>query len=285
MPKPIANENPLPPPGEVNVSNLFSVKNKVVVVTGGGSGIGAMIAAGFCENGSRVYITSRKDTSAYANQLNQRNTGGKCVSIQSDLSKPDDVVKLVKELERLEPNGVHVLVNNAGTNWSQPFSQYTLEGWDRVYDLNVRAVFHLTQQLFPLMKRAGTREDPARVINISSVDGASVPSLPTYAYSSGKAAVRRLSKVLAGHLALENITVNCILPGAFQSRMMRATIAAAGNALAKGNPRQRIGDLKDIAGACIYLSSRAGAWLTGVEINVDGGSLLKVDLRSAGAAL
>ncbi len=285
MPKAIPNENPLPPRGEIDVSNLFSVKNKVVVVTGGGSGIGAMIAAGFCENGSRVYITSRKDTTSYANDLNARSTGGKCISIQSDLSKPESVVKLVKEIERLEPNGIHVLINNAGTNWAQPFSQYSLKGWDRVYDLNVKAVFHLTQQLFPLLKRTATKEDPARVINISSIDGASVSSLPTYAYSSGKAAIRRLSKVLAGHLALENIAVNCILPGAFQSRMMRATLASAGDAMAKSIPRQRIGDLKDMAGACIYLSSRAGAWLTGVEINVDGGALLKVDLRSAGAAL
>ena len=119
----------------------------------------------------------------------------------------------------------------------------------------------------------------------TNFDGASVTNVPSYAYSSGKAAVRRLSKVLAGHLALENITVNCILPGAFHSRMMRATIAAVGDTLAKTTPRQRIGNLKDMAGACIYLSSRAGAWLTGAEINVDGGALLKVDLKIAGAAL
>ena len=285
MPKPLPNENHLPPSSQINVSNLFSVKDKVIVVTGGGSGIGAMIAAGFCDNGSRVYIVSRKDTSAYARELNSRKTGGKCIALQADLSKPTDVENLANEINRLEPAGVHVLVNNAGTNWAQPFTQYSLKGWDRVYDLNVRALFHVTQQFFPALKRAGTRDDPARVINIASIDGAQVTSLPTYAYSSGKAAVRRLSKVLAGQLALQNITVNCILPGAFPSRMMRATIASAGNALVKNSPRQRLGKLEDMAGACIYLSSNAGAWLTGVEITVDGGALLKVDVKTAGAAL
>ena len=165
---------PLPPSSQINVSNLFSVKDKVIVVTGGGSGIGAMIAAGFCDNGSRVYIVSRKDTSAYARELNSRNTGGKCIALQADLSKPADVENLANEINRLEPAGVHVLVNNAGTNWAQPFTQYSLDGWDRVYDLNVRALFHVTQQLFPALKRTGTRDDPARVINIASIDGAQV---------------------------------------------------------------------------------------------------------------
>jgi len=243
---------------------------------GGGSGIGAMIAAGFCGNGAKVYITSRKDTSAYAKTLSERGPGV-AISIQSDLSKPEQVIALGKELEEKEPNGIDVLVNNAGTNWSDSFDTYSLDAWDKVYNLNVRSVFHCCQVMAPLLEKKATKVNPGRIINISSIDSSQVTSLPTFAYSSGKAAVNRLTKVLAGHLSSRNINVNSILPGAFQSRMMRATLEAAGDAIAERTPRGRIGAMQDMAGCCIYLSSRAGAWLTGVEIVLDGGALLHLD--------
>jgi len=257
MPKATADENELPPAEEVDVNNLFSVKGKVCVVTGGGSGIGAMIAAGFCGNGAKVYITSRKDTSAYAKTLSERGPGV-AISIQSDLSKPEQVIALGKELEEKEPNGIDVLVNNAGTNWSDSFDTYSLDAWDKVYNLNVRSVFHCCQVMAPLLEKKATKVNPGRIINISSIDSSQVTSLPTFAYSSGKAAVNRLTKVLAGHLSSRNINVNSILPGAFQSRMMRATLEAAGDAIAERTPRGRIGAMQDMAGCCIYLSSRAG---------------------------
>eukprot|EP00510_Aplanochytrium_minuta_P001623 CAMPEP_0184022190 /NCGR_PEP_ID=MMETSP0954-20121128/10448_1 /TAXON_ID=627963 /ORGANISM="Aplanochytrium sp, Strain PBS07" /LENGTH=259 /DNA_ID=CAMNT_0026304497 /DNA_START=43 /DNA_END=819 /DNA_ORIENTATION=+ len=259
MPKATANENPLPPAQEMDVSSLFSVKGKVCVVTGGGSGIGAMIAAGYCGNGAKVYITSRKDTSTFATQLTERGPGS-CISISSDLSKEEDVVKLAKEIEKLEPQGIDVLVNNAGTNWSDSFDSYPLDAWSKVYNLNVRSVFHCSQVFAPMLEKKATAEDPGRIINISSIDSSQVTSLPTFAYSSGKAAVNRLTKVMAGHLSSKNITVNAILPGPFQSRMMRATLEAAGDAIADRTPRGRIGDLKDMSGCAIYLASRAGAW-------------------------
>jgi NAD(P)-dependent dehydrogenase (short-subunit alcohol dehydrogenase family) len=279
MPKPVKGENYLPPKGQLSVSSLFGVQGKVCVVTGGGSGIGAMIAAGYCANGATVYITSRKDTSEFAKELTSRGPGT-CVALRGDLAKEEGVTTLLENLTRLEPSGIHVLFNNAGTNWSEPLEEYSLKGWDRVYDLNVRAVFHVTQKLTPLLAKAATHSEPSRVINVSSIDAESVTALPTFAYSSGKAAVIRLTKVMAGHLVNRNITCNAILPGAFPSRMMRGTMAAAGDAMAKTIPRGRVGDIKDMAGACLFLGSRASAWMTGTTVVVDGGALMKVDPRT-----
>eukprot|EP00505_MAST-04D_sp_SCG-Rhode-Island_P000619 Stramenopile-MAST_4_protein_619 len=279
MPKPQAGENVVPDQNEIGVTSLFSLRGKVSVITGGGSGIGAMIAAGYVANGARVYIVSRKDCSPFAAQLSHKYEG-ECISIQGDLAKPDSLVQVVSKICTREPGGIHILVNNAGTNWSQPFDDYSLEGWDRVYDLNVRSVFHMTQKLAPALERAASNDIPSRVINISSIDAENVTPLPTFAYSSGKAAVIRLTKVLAGHLAVRNICVNAVLPGAFPSRMMRATLREAGDAIALSNPMQRVGGIKDIAGTCIFLASRASSWITGSTVTVDGGALLNIDTRA-----
>jgi NAD(P)-dependent dehydrogenase (short-subunit alcohol dehydrogenase family) len=235
-----------------------------------------MIAAGFCANGATVFIVSRKDTSPFCQELTNTYPG-KAISLRADLAKEKDVIQLSKELQQQCPNGkLHCLVNNSGTNWAQPIDEYSLTGWNKVYDLNVRAVFHVTQQLLPLLRASGTKSNPARVINISSIDSVMQPTLNTFAYSSGKAAVSHLSRVLAAKLADQHITVNTILPGSFQSRMMRGTIAAVGEDNMGGNvPLGRIGNTLDMAGVAVMLAGRAGAWMTGASITLDGGSVIK----------
>lgn len=273
MPKAKDGENPIPEPTSLAPENLFSVAGKVCVVTGGGSGIGAMIAAGLCANKAKVYICSRKDISAYATQLTEA-TEGVCHALKCDVGNPESTEEFAKELQRREAGGIHALFNNAGTNYSDDFESYSVKAWDKVYNVNVRGVFHLTQALMPLLKRTATAQDPARVVNISSIDAERCPALPTFAYASGKAAVVRLSKHLAGHLADHHINVNCILPGAFPSRMMRATLEAAEKAIVARIPRRRLGSVHDMAGLAVFLTSAASAWITGAAIPLDGGQLV-----------
>jgi len=271
MPKAQQGENEVPPASAMEAQNLFSVKDKVVIVTGGGSGIGAMIASGFVANGARVIISSRKDTTEYCDMLSE-SLPGTAYSIQCDVTKPSDVLALVEEVQRREGK-LHVLVNNSGTNWSESIDTYPIDAFDKVIKTNVNSVFHLTQQCLPLLEAAATAEHPATVINIASVNGLAAPPMETYAYSTSKAAVEMLSRHMAGFLGPRHITVNSICPGAFPSRMMRATLEAAGDELANGLPRGRVGTPLDMQGTCIYLASRAGAWTTGATLILDGGSL------------
>eukprot|EP00924_Labyrinthula_sp_SR-Ha-C_P013679 snap_masked-scaffold_5-processed-gene-10.14-mRNA-1 protein AED:0.37 eAED:0.37 QI:0/-1/0/1/-1/1/1/0/279 len=273
MPKETEGENALPEPSSLTPENLFNVRGKVVLISGGGSGIGAMIAAGYAASGSKVYIASRKDISGYAAQLTAQGKG-KVVALRVDLSVPSSVDQLVRDFEKLEPNGLDVLVNNAGTNWAEPIDTFSLKGWDKTYDVNVRSVFYLTQQMLPSLEKKSKRGSISNVINISSIDGERVPPQGTFAYSSGKAAVTRLSKVMAAHLGPRGITVNAVLPGAFQSRMMRSTLDNFQDSIEKNTPMQRIGNAHDISGVCLFLSSRAGEWVTGAAVTVDGGALL-----------
>jgi len=280
MPKPIAGENDVPPLSQISGQALNNLSGKCCVVTGGGSGIGAMIAAGFCANGATVFIVSRKDTSPFAAQLTAAYPGT-CTALRADLAHAPDVVRLSQELTTLCPAGkLHCLVNNSGTNWAQPIDEYSLKGWDKVYDLNVRSVFHVTQQCLPLLRKSGTAEDPARVINISSIDSITQGVLDTFAYSSGKAAVSHLSRVLASKLAGEHITVNSILPGAFASRMMRGTIENVGGQSVMGRviPLGRMGSTLDMAGVSLMLCGRGGSWITGASIVLDGGAVVKARL-------
>merc|ERR1719174_2393472 len=273
MPKAINGENPIPEPTTLAPENLFTVAGKVCVVTGGGSGIGAMIAAGLCANKAKVYICSRKDTSAYAQQLTER-TEGTCRALICDVGDPQSTEAFAKELQQLEPGGVHALFNNAGTNYSAQLESYPLKGWDKVYNVNVRGVFAMTQVLMPALKLRATPQDPARVINIASIDAERCPALPTFAYASGKAAVVRLSKHLAAHLCDDHVNVNVILPGAFRSRMMRATLEAAEEAIKESIPRKRLGNVHDMTGLAVFLTSKASAWMTGAAIPLDGGALI-----------
>jgi NAD(P)-dependent dehydrogenase (short-subunit alcohol dehydrogenase family) len=251
------------------VKDLFSVAGKVVLVTGGSRGIGLMIARGFVEHGATVYISSRKQEvcDRAAAELSKLGT---CRSLPADLASEAECNRLAAELAKREPR-LHVLVNNAGANWGAPLREYPDSAWDKVLALNVKAIFHLTRACLPQLEAAATPADPARVINIGSIDGLRVPLLHTYAYSSSKAAVHHLTRVLAVELAEKHITVNAVAPGPFESKMMAETLRSFGDAIKASCPLGRIGEPEDMAGVAIYLASRAGAYVTGTVIPVDGG--------------
>ena len=252
------------------MKNLFSVEGKVVLVTGGSRGIGEMIARGYVENGAKVYISSRKAEvcDRVAEELSEYGT---CISLPFDLGGMAGIEGLANAVKERESR-LDVLVNNAGATWGAPIDEYPEDGWDKTVDLNVKSIFFLTQKLLPLLRAAATAEEPSRVINIASVNGIEPPALETYAYSTSKAGCIMLTRHLAKRLAPEHILVNAIAPGPFPSKMMAATLAQAGDAIAKSNPRGRIGQPEDIAGVAIFLSSRASAYTTGAVVPCDGGS-------------
>jgi NAD(P)-dependent dehydrogenase (short-subunit alcohol dehydrogenase family) len=192
------------------------------------------------------------------------------VSLPADLSTEAGARQLADALAAREP-ALHVLVNNAGANWGAPLAEYPDAAWDKVLALNVKAVFHLTRFVLPLLERAVRPGDPARVVNIGSIDGLQAPFLETYAYSASKAAVHHLTRVLAHQLAPRGITVNAVAPGPFESKMMAVTLERYRDAIIASCPLGRIGEPEDMAGVAIYLASRAGAYLTGAVIPVDGG--------------
>jgi NAD(P)-dependent dehydrogenase (short-subunit alcohol dehydrogenase family) len=255
----------------MDTTALFSIAGATALVTGGGRGIGAMIARGYLEAGAaRVYISSRKadDLHAAAEELSQF---GSCVAVPADLADHDECKRLAEEVAAAEGGRLDILVNNAGANWGEPYETFPDTAWDRVLDVNVKGVFHLTRYLTPALSAAGTPRRPSRVINIGSIDGIRVPELDTYAYSSSKAAVHHLTRVLARRLGRENITVNAIAPGPFDTKMMSATLEAFRPAIESASPFGRIGEPEDMAGAAIYLASPAASWVTGVVLVVDGG--------------
>jgi NAD(P)-dependent dehydrogenase (short-subunit alcohol dehydrogenase family) len=251
------------------VKDLFSVAGKVAVVTGGSRGIGLMIARGLVEHGATVYISSRK-ADACDRAAKDLSSAGTCVSVPADVSTERGARDLVAAVAAHEP-AVHILVNNAGANWGAPLAEYPDSAWDKVLALNVKAVFHVTRAFLPQLERAVSPDDPARVINVGSIDGLHVPVLETYAYSASKAAVHHLTRHLADKLAPRGITVNAIAPGPFESKMMAATLERFREAIVASCPLGRIGTPEDMAGVAIYLASRAGAYVTGAVIPVDGG--------------
>ena len=250
-------------------ADLFSIEGKTALVTGGSRGIGLMIARGMVEAGAKIYISSRKADvcEQVAEELSQ---AGTCIPVPADLATEAECRRLADELGAREP-GLHILVNNAGATWGAPMAEFDDAAWDRVLDLNVKGVFHLTRFLVPQLAAVATHEDPSRVINIGSIDGIHVPSLETYSYSASKAAVHQMTRVLASQLAPKHITVNAIAPGPFESKMMKATLDFFGDQIAASAPLRRIGRPDDMAGTAIFLSSRAGSYLTGTVIPVDGG--------------
>ena len=251
------------------MEDLFSIRGKCALVTGGGSGIGWMIARGYALAGARVYIASRKRSELDA-RIAELAGDGDCRALEADLSSESGCNALAAELESREEK-LHILVNNAGANWSAPYADFPEAAWDRVLDVNVKAVFQLTRRLTPMLERAASSDDPARVINIGSVDGLSVPVMDTWAYAASKAAVHHLTRMLARKLAPRQITVNAVAPGPFQSRMMRATLERLGDSVAGLVPLGRIGRPDDMAGIAIFLASRAGAYVNAAVIPVDGG--------------
>jgi NAD(P)-dependent dehydrogenase (short-subunit alcohol dehydrogenase family) len=249
-------------------SDLFSLAGKTALVTGGSRGIGLMIASGYVDRGVKVYISSRKADvcEEVAAELSKR---GECIALPADLSTEAEAQRLAAEIAERE-DSLDILVNNAGATWGAPIEEFDEAAWERVLALNVKGVFHLTRALLPQLQAAGSAEAPARVINIGSIDGIHVPAIETYSYSASKAAVHQLTRHLAKRLAPE-ITVNAIAPGPFESKMMAATLDAFGEQIAASAPLRRIGRPDDMAGTAIFLASRAGAYLTGTIIPVDGG--------------
>jgi len=250
------------------MNDMFDLTGKVAVVTGGSRGIGKMIAEEFVRRGVRTYITARKSEACQktAEELSEH---GECIALAQDLSSLEGIGRFVSELSERESK-LDILINNAGAAWTAPFDEFPEAGWDKVMDINVKSVFFLSQKLMPLLRAAASAEKPAKVINIASIDAIRNPDLETYSYVASKAGVIHLTRRMAKRLAGEHVYVNAIAPGAFASDM---NIFARDNpdVVAARIPVGRIGDAKDIAGTAVYMCSRAGDYLVGVTLAVDGG--------------
>ncbi len=256
----------------VSVSELFSIAGKVALVTGGSRGIGLMIARGFVEAGARVYISSRSAETC-GQVAEELSAIGECVPLAMDLSTVAACEAMAAELTRREGR-LHILVNNAGTAWGEPLEAYQEAGFDKVTNLNLKSVFFLTRELLPLLEKAATPADPARVINIGSIDGIRVPEVENYAYSAVKAAVHHMTRVLAVRLGGRMVTVNAVAPGLFESKMTRQLLDTYRQQIEADCPLGRIGAPADMVGIAVFLASRAGAYVNGATIPVDGGLML-----------
>lgn len=250
----------------MDTTTLFRLDGRVALITGGSRGIGRMIAEGFLAQGAKVYISSRK---ADACIETAEALGSNCIPLPQDLSSVDGCKALAEKLSALEPK-LDILVNNAGAAWGEPFEQFPEKGWDKVMDLNLKSPFFLTQALYGLLTASGAALSPAKVINITSVDGQKLNSWETYSYQASKSALIYLTKRLAARLIRDHVNVTSIAPGAFATEINPAA-RDHGDELAKFIPAGRIGIGADIAAAAIYLASRAGDYVVGETITVDGG--------------
>ncbi|MBC7505285.1 MAG: SDR family oxidoreductase [Sandarakinorhabdus sp.] len=250
----------------MDTSSLFRLDGRVALVTGGSRGIGKMIAAGFIAQGAKVYISSRK---AAACAEAAAELGPNCIALSQDISTVAGCQSLAARLANHETK-LDILVNNAGAAWGADFESFPESGWDKVMDINVKSPFFLTQALHGLLKASGRRDQPAKVINITSIDGIRLNPQETYSYHASKSALIYLTKRMAARLVHDAINVTSIAPGAFASEMNRVA-RDHGEAVAKAIPAKRIGVDEDMAGAAIYLASRAGDYVVGDTITVDGG--------------
>ncbi|KAI0059977.1 rhamnolipids biosynthesis 3-oxoacyl-reductase [Artomyces pyxidatus] len=275
---------------ELSIPKLFDVRGKVAVVTGGGSGIGTMIATAFVQNGAKVYIASRKEKqlkevrTSIADKLNKSGPGS-CEYVVADLGSKAGCDQLTDAIKQKESK-IHILVNNSGMAWGAPYDNFPeKEGWDRLLALNVKSIFYVTVGLTELLAKDATNHDPGRVINISSIAGFSPHAEETrvagrgsglWSYNTSKAAVNHLTSQLAVTLGKRFITVNAICPGIFPSKMTAFGIKQAGGAdkLAVGHPWGRVGEPTDMAGVALFLASPAGSYVTAAHIVLDGGSLM-----------
>jgi NAD(P)-dependent dehydrogenase (short-subunit alcohol dehydrogenase family) len=258
---------------EIDTSSLFSLKGKTALVTGGSRGIGLMIAQGYVEQGVKVYISSRKADvcDAVAAELSEL---GECVAVPADISTPEGCKGLADEMAKREDK-LNILVNNAGVSWGAEFDEFPDDAFKKVMGLNLHSIFSLTRDIVKLLEAAGTPQDPARVINIGSMDGLHVNMVAgtgTFAYAASKAAVHHLTRVLAVELAPRNITSNAIAPGFFESKMTEYLLDNRRDQIERNSPLKRIGKPEEMAGLAIYLASRAGAYTNGTVIAVDGGT-------------
>jgi len=261
----------------MDATSLFGVKNKVALVTGGGRGIGRQITEGFVRNGATVFICSRKekenvDTATELSKLGP----GKCIGFAADLSSVAACKAVIKKLkDDFKVSKLDILVNNSGATWADTLDTFPESAWDKIMNLNVKAMFFLTQAALPLLDAAATPKDPARVINIGSIAGIGLMHGPTYSYDVSKAAVHQLTKKLAADLASRNITVNAIAPGLVLTSMGKQLLVMASEEQLKSTiALKRFGQAEDMAGVALWLASKAGGWVTGIVVPVDGGALL-----------
>lgn len=253
------------------MTDLFRLDGKVAVVTGGGRGLGVMIARGLLEAGAaKVYLAARKENELQS-AVAELSALGAVEGIPADLATAEGVQTLADAVAARE-DAVHVLFNNAGAAWGAAFEEFPESGFDKVFDVNVKGVFLLTRALVPLLRAAATEQDPARVINTGSIDGFLVPEIGrnNFSYSASKAAVHMLTRHLSGELAPE-ILVNAIAPGLFPSKMTKTLMAAGADAVGAAIPLKRVGQPEDMAGIAVFLSSRASSYITGTVVAVDGG--------------
>ena len=250
----------------MDLKTLFSLEGRVALVTGGSKNLGRHMAEGFIAAGAKVYINSRK---ADACEKTAAELGPNCIPLAMDVSSVEGCRALAAALAEREPK-LDILVNNAGAAWGEAFETFPEVGWDKVMDLNVKGPFFLTQALYPLLKAAASQAQPAKVINIGSIDGIRLNPWETYSYHASKSAILYLTKRLAARLVQDQINVTAIAPGAFASDMNRAA-RDHGEAVAQNIPNKRIGMAEDMAAAAIYLASNAGNYVVGDTITVDGG--------------
>ncbi|KAK3327318.1 hypothetical protein B0T19DRAFT_159396 [Cercophora scortea] len=272
----------------MDINTLFRVEDKVVLVTGGAKGLGLMISTGFVLNGAKVYISSRdaqacESAAASLTSLGASSgSGGRALALPADLSSHAECLRVASELAARGETHLNVLVNNSGATWGATYDDYPDSAWTKLLTLNLQRVFTLTQALTPLLEAAGKRSrtaggvvtDPGRVIHIGSIDGLRVPVMATYAYSASKAGLHHLSRHLAAELGPRGVTSNTLACGPFPSKMMAATLRDFGDEIKAANPMGRIGTPEDAAGACLFLASRAGAFVNGATLAVDGGVAL-----------
>ncbi|MEK9655692.1 MAG: SDR family NAD(P)-dependent oxidoreductase [Halieaceae bacterium] len=250
----------------MDIPSLFSLAGRTALVTGGSRGIGKMIASGFIAQGAKVYISSRK---AEICESVAAELGPNCIAVPQDISTVEGCKALATTMAMHEQH-VDILVNNAGAAWGEAFETFPEAGWDKVMNLNVKSIFFLTQAMHDLLKAGASEEQPAKVINIASIDGLRLNPWETYSYQASKAAVINLTKRLAARLVKDGILVTGIAPGAFASEMNKAA-RDLGDIVGKHVPAGRIGNDEDMAGVAIYLAARSGNYVVGETIAVDGG--------------
>ncbi len=259
----------------MDMNSIFRLDGRVALITGGSRNIGAWIAEAFVAQGAKVYISARKADACFAMA---EKLGPNCIALPQDVSTVAGCHALAKQFAEHETK-LDILVNNAGAAWAEPFEQFPEKGWDKVMDLNVKSPFFLTQALFEQLKAAASPDQPAKVINITSIDGQRLNPWEHYSYQTSKAALIMLTKKMAAHLIPNNIVVQSLAPGAYPSEMNKAARDHA-DEVGKSIPANRVGRPEDIAAGAVYLASRAGDYVVGHTLNVDGG-LVSAELQAS----